>query len=60
MCSSEPVYYMSESHEHSVDQNEAGVLYEKLKQSSMPADQVCQADTMIRIDDALQAKKESM
>lgn len=35
------------------DLDEAAVLYEKLMQGSMSADQVCQADVMTRIDAAL-------
>ena len=41
------------SHEKNPDLDEAAVLYEKLMQNTMSADQVCRADVMTRIDDTL-------
>lgn len=40
--------------------DEAAVLYEKLMQGSMTADQVCQADVMTRIDNSSQRNAKSM
>ena len=47
------------SHEKSArhpDLDEAAVLYEKVMQGSMSADQVCQSDVITKIGDALQRK----
>ena len=41
------------SHEKNPDLDEAAVLYEKLMQNTMSADEVCHTDVMTRIDDAL-------
>ena len=51
---------MPELYEHSTDLNEAGVLYEKLMQGLVSADQVCCSDAITRIGAALQASKESI
>ena len=41
------------SHEKNTDLHEATLLYEKLMQNTMSADQVCHTDVMTRIDDTL-------
>ena len=51
------------SHEKSArhpDLDEAAVLYEKVMQGLMSADQVCQSGVLTRIGDALQRETESM
>ena len=47
-------------YEHSTDLDESGVLYEKLMQGLVCADQVCRSDTITIIGATLQASKESI
>ena len=48
---------MHEESTRKTDLEEAAELYKKLMQGLVSADQVCQDNVMIKIGDALQAKK---
>ena len=56
----EEVWDMPELFEHSTDLDEAGVLYEKLRQGLVSADQVCCSNAITRIGATLQVRKESI